>query len=153
VRRKSSAPDPVRLADDLHSASIHLLRRVRREDVAIGLSPARLSALSVVVFGGPMRISSLARAEQVRTATMTPIVGALERDGLVTRETDPADGRAVILRATAKGARLMAEGRARRVATLASELRRLSVRERAALDDAVRILRRIFSPGAPGSVE
>lgn len=153
VPRKSSASGPLRLADDLHSASIHLLRRVRREDEAIGLSAARLSALSVVVFGGPVRISSLARAEQVRTATMTPIVAALERDGLVTRETDPADGRAVILRATAKGARLMAEGRARRVATLASELRRLSAPDRATLNDAARILRRVFSPGATGPVK
>lgn len=153
MARKSSAPDPLRLADDLHSASIHLLRRVRREDEGIGLSAARLSALSVVVFGGRVRISSLARAEQVRTATMTPIVAALERDGLVTRETDPADGRAVILRATAKGARLMAEGRARRVATLASELRRLSAPDRATLNDAARILRRVFSPGATGPVK
>jgi DNA-binding MarR family transcriptional regulator len=148
VARTSSAPDPVKLADDLHSASIHLLRRVRREDEATGLSPARLSALSVVVFGGPVRISSLARAEQVRTATMTPIVAALEREGLVTRQTDHADARAVILRATPKGARLMAEGRARRVATLAAELRRLSAPERATLNAAVRILRRVFGPGA-----
>lgn len=148
MARTSSAPDPVKLADDLHSASIHLLRRVRREDEATGLSPARLSALSVVVFGGPVRISSLARAEQVRTATMTPIVAALEREGLVTRQTDHADARAVILRATPKGARLMAEGRARRVATLAAELRRLSAPERATLNAAVRILRRVFGPGA-----
>lgn len=151
--RKSSGSDPLRLADDLHSAAIHLLRRVRREDESIGLSPARLSALSVVVFGGPVRISSLARAEQVRTATMTPIVAALERDGLVTREADPADARAAILRATPKGARLMAEGRARRVATLASALRTLSAPDRATLGDAVRLLRRIVSPGAPGPVK
>jgi DNA-binding MarR family transcriptional regulator len=150
---KSSAPDPVQLAHDLHSTSIHLLRRVRREDEAIGLSPARLSALSVVVFGGPVRISSLARAEQVRTATMTPIVAALERDGLLTREADPADARAVILRATAKGAKLMAEGRARRVATLAADLRGLSASEHTTLNDAVRILRRVFSPDAIGRVK
>jgi DNA-binding MarR family transcriptional regulator len=146
VASKSSAGDPVlKLADDLHSAAIHLLRRVRREDEAIGLSPARLSALSVVVFGGPMRISSLARAEQVRMATMTPIVAALERDGLVTRENDPTDGRAALLRATPKGAKLMAEGRARRVANLAAALRTVSASERSALKRAATILGRVFT--------
>jgi DNA-binding MarR family transcriptional regulator len=145
VASKSSAVDPaLKLANDLHSAAIHMLRRVRREDEAIGLSPARLSALSVVVFGGPMRISSLARAEQVRTATMTPIVAALERDGLVTREIDPTDGRAAILSATLKGAKLMAEGRARRVANLAASLRTVSADERRILQRATAILGRVF---------
>jgi DNA-binding MarR family transcriptional regulator len=84
---------------------------------------------------------------------MTPIVAALERDGLLTREADPADARAVILRATAKGAKLMAEGRARRVATLAADLRGLSASEHTTLNDAVRILRRVFSPDAIGRVK
>jgi DNA-binding MarR family transcriptional regulator len=133
------------LADHLHTAAIQILRRLRREDVASGLSPARLSALSVVVFGGPIRISALARAEQVRTATMTPIVAALEADGLLSRAPDPTDARAAILRATPKGAKLMAEGRARRVATLAAELRAASAADRAALQHAVRILRHVFA--------
>lgn len=114
------------LADALHSAAIHLLRRLRRKDPESGLSPARLSALSVLAFGGPMRISELARAEQVRTPTMTPIVAALESEGLITREADAQDARASILRATARGQKLMAEGRARRVAALAAELKKLS---------------------------
>ena len=96
--------------------------------------------MSVVVFAGPIRISALARAEQVQTPTMTPIVAALERDGLVTRETDTSDARAALLRATPKGARLMAEGRARRVALLAADLAALSARERAVIAEAVEIL-------------
>ena len=130
----------VEAADRFHSAAIHALRHVRREDPATGLSAARLSALSVIVFGGPIRISALARAEQVKTPTMTPIVAALERDGLVIREADSSDARAALLRATAKGARLMAEGRARRVALLAQELRRLPAAERRLLNEAVRLL-------------
>jgi DNA-binding MarR family transcriptional regulator len=150
VPPKSSPEDPVtRLADELHSASIHLLRRVRRDDESVGLSAARLSALSVVVFGGPIRISALARAEQVRTASMTPLVAALERDGLITRQSDPSDARAVILRATPKGVKLMAEGRARRVANLATELRGLSAADRTALQRAARILIGVFTRGAP----
>ena len=133
----------VALADRLHSAAIHLLRRVRRVDAESGLSAARLSALSVVVFGGPIRISALAAAEQVRTPTITNIVAALERDGLVTREPDASDARAALLRATSKGARLMAEGRARRVSLLADELKQLSTEDRATLTRAVEILDRL----------
>ena len=145
MTRRASGPLPrqaraAALADRLHSAAIHLLRRVRRADTATGLSAARLSALSVVVFGGPIRITALAAAEQVRTPTMTPIVAALERAGLVVREPDASDARAALLRATPKGARLMAEGRARRVALLTAELEGLAAGERAALERAVGIL-------------
>ena len=146
MAKKASPPaDLSSLADDLHSAAIRLLRRVRREDEAVGLSAARLSALSVIVFGGPVRISALARAEQVQTPTMTPIVAALERDGLITREVDPSDARAVILRATAKGSRLMAEGRRLRVANLADALRPLGSDERATLRKAAAILQRTLT--------
>jgi DNA-binding MarR family transcriptional regulator len=133
----------VALADALHSAAIHLLRRLRREDIASGLSPARLSALSVVVFGGPLRISDLARAEQVKVPTITPVVVALENDGLITREADPADARAAILRATAHGEKLMAEGRARRVSRLAAELRTLPATDRRVLLRAAELIQRL----------
>lgn len=143
-RRASALSHPsVALADRLHSAAIHLLRRVRQADVQTGLSAARLSALSVIVFGGPIRVSALAKAEQVRTPSITPIVAALEREGLVTRESDVSDARAALLRATVKGARLMAEGRARRVSLLAAELNDLSPADRATLSRAADILERL----------
>lgn len=131
------------LADRLHSAAIHLLRRLRREDARTGLSGPRLSALSVVVFGGPLTLGELAAAEQVKPPTMTRLVRALEARGLVTREGDENDGRVVRLRATAKGRALMAEGRARRVRALAEGLRTLEAAEREALGEAVDVLERI----------
>jgi DNA-binding MarR family transcriptional regulator len=144
ARRATPTPRSVdSLADALHSAAIHLLRRVRRVDTESGLSPARLSALSVVVFGGPLRISDLARAEQVRTPTITPIVSALERGGLITREPDERDARAAILRPTAEGRALMARGRARRVAALARELRKLSAADRALLRRAAELMQQL----------
>lgn len=139
-RATKTRKPPGDLADALHSAAIHLLRRLRREDERTGLSPARLSALSVVVFGGPMRISDLARAEQVKTPTITPVVAALERDGLITREVDDRDARAAILRATSKGEHLMAEGRARRVAALTAELRKLPAADQAVLRRAAALM-------------
>jgi DNA-binding MarR family transcriptional regulator len=136
------------LADRLHSAAVHLLRRVRREDDVSGLSAARLSALSVIVFGGPIRISALARAEHVRTPTITPIVAALEANGLITREVDSTDARASLLRATASGSRLMSEARGRRVSLLASDLEQLPANDRAAVLRAVDILERLVGPGS-----
>jgi DNA-binding MarR family transcriptional regulator len=131
------------LADRLHSAAIHLLRRLRRVDASTGLSGPRLSALSVVVFGGPLTLGELAAAEQVKPPTMTRLVRALEAQRLVVREPDERDGRVVRLRATAKGRALMAEGRARRVSTLAEGLRALDRSELDALGNAVETLERI----------
>ena len=131
------------LADVLHSAAIHLLRGLRKGDTLTGLSPARLSALSVVVFAGPLRISDLARAEQVKTPTITPIVAALENADLIVREKDDKDARAAVLRATAKGQKLMAEGRARRVARLTTALRDLSASERRTLRAAASLMQQL----------
>src|SRR5438067_5551659 len=113
-------------ADRFHSAAIHALRHVRREDPASGLSAARLSALSVLVFGGAKTLGELAQAEQVRPATMTRIVQALDTDGLIRRETDPQDRHATRLSPTAKGKRVMRQGRERRVSNLAPLLARPS---------------------------
>src|SRR5215216_2971 len=106
-------------ADKLHSASIHVLRRVAREDPTSGLSAARLSALSVLVFGGPRTLGELASAERVRPPTMTNIVRGLEEAGLVRRDRDATDGRVTRVRATAKGERILQRARERRIAHLA----------------------------------
>ena len=124
-RAAASRPTPELAADKLHSAAIHLLRRAAREDSSSGVSPARLSALSVVVFAGPRTIGELAAAERVRSPTMTGIVNGLERDGLVRRDVDPKDGRVARVRATAKGKRLLERARRRRIAALADGFRDL----------------------------
>jgi DNA-binding MarR family transcriptional regulator len=146
-RARPAAPPAVAgTADRLHSAAIHLLRLLRREDDAAGLSAPRLSALSVVVFGGPLTVGELAAAEQVRPPTMTRLVQALAAAGLVTREADPADGRAVRVRATAKGKRLLQEGRSRRVEALAMRLAALPAGDLATLDRAAEIVDGLARP-------
>jgi DNA-binding MarR family transcriptional regulator len=132
------------VADRLHSAAIHLLRRLRVEDEALGISAPRLSALSVLVFAGPKRIGDLARIEQVEPPTMTRLVDGLVRDGLAVREADPDDARAVRVRATPTGARTLKRGRARRVETLRTSLAGLSPTELAALGDGLEVLERIL---------
>jgi DNA-binding MarR family transcriptional regulator len=97
----------------------------------------------VIVFGGPLTLGALAAAEQVRPPTITKLVATLEAAGLVARETDPDDRRVVRVKATARGARLLHDGRQRRVATLAATLARLSVVDRAKLARALPVLERV----------
>ncbi|MGH9788577.1 MAG: MarR family winged helix-turn-helix transcriptional regulator [Candidatus Acidiferrales bacterium] len=132
------------VADRLHSAAIHLLRRLRRRDLETGVGPAQLSALSVVVFAGPKTLGELARAEQVRPPTMTRIVAGLQRAGLVRRERDAADRRVVRVRATPKGVRVMQAGRRRRIQTLAAQFRRLDARTVTTLGRAASIIEELF---------
>jgi DNA-binding MarR family transcriptional regulator len=134
------------LADKLHSTAIHLLRRVRVEDAASGIGPARLSALSVVVFGGPISLNDLARAEQVRPPTMSRIVDALEREGLARKTVNQQDRRAVVIEATAKGANVLQQGRRRRVRALAKSLSRLKRAERAEIERAIEANQKALRP-------
>jgi len=135
--------DAEALADHLHSAAIHLLRQLRKEDDASGLSAPRLSALSVVVFGGPLTLGELARAEQVKPPTMTRIVTGLEREGLVKRKGDPHDRRLTHIEATSKGQKVLAAGRARRVKKLATAVSRMGKKELAELRRGVQLLRSV----------
>jgi DNA-binding MarR family transcriptional regulator len=129
-------------ADRIHSAAIHLLRRVRVADAAMGLTPARASALSVLVFGGPRSLTELAEAEQVSVPTMSRLVAALEAEGLVRRAPDVADGRAVRLLATPRARRILRRGRERRTALLESLLADASAHEVAVVAEAAEIVER-----------
>jgi DNA-binding MarR family transcriptional regulator len=127
------------VADRLHSAAIHLLRRLRVRDLESGVGPAQLSALSVLVFGGPRSLSELAAAEQVRPPTMSRIVGSLETAGLVKRHATE-DGRRVRLEATAKGTKILQEGRKRRVESLANAVSTLSAEDQIRLGELTELL-------------
>jgi DNA-binding MarR family transcriptional regulator len=131
---------PASPSANLHSVAIHLLRAVRVEDDKSGLSPSRLSALSVVVFGGPLRLGDLARAEQVQASTMSVLVRSLEEEGWVRRDPDPADGRSVLVSATPAGTEILEAARARRLRRLDALLEPLSEAERTTVDRAVDIL-------------
>jgi len=143
MRGRTSTNRRTIVADALHSAAIHLLRGVREEDARTGVGPARLSALSVLVFGRPMRLTELARIEQVRPPTMTKVIAGLEAGGLVRRRADPGDARAVRLEATARGTRLLREARRRRVTRLGAALRALDGEELEVLARAAAIIERV----------
>jgi len=140
---QATRPRALATADALHSAAIHLLRGVRKEDAQSGVGPARLSALSVLVFAGPMRLTDLAAVEQVKPPTMTKIVTGLEAAGLVRKGVDRADLRATRLEATARGVKLLQEGRRRRVARLAETLATLGSDDLEVLARAARLVEQI----------
>ncbi len=132
------------VADRLHSTAIHLLRRLREVDTSSGIPPGRLSALSVLVFRGPASIRELADIEMVRPPTMTEIVHGLEADGLVSRSKNPQDARAVIIRATARGERLLQAARARRIDVFEGLLEDAKPAELKTLDEASSIVGRLL---------
>jgi DNA-binding MarR family transcriptional regulator len=144
AKESLSSVQQTEVADRLHSAAIHLLRRIRKVDEASGLSAARLSALSVLVFGGATTVGALARAEQVSAPTMSRLVSGLEGDGFVVREAAEDDARAVRVRPTPKGRRVLVQGRERRVSELVELLEAVSVDELRTLGSAAEIMERIL---------
>jgi len=134
---------PWQAAESLHTAAIHLLRRLRHADAASVLNAPRLSALSVIVFSGPLTLGHLAQAEQVRPPTMTRIVHALEAQGLIVKSTALPDRRTIRLSATLKGKRLLLRARNRRLQTLATHIAALAPAEQATLRRALPILRKL----------
>jgi DNA-binding MarR family transcriptional regulator len=138
--KSSRSPDPAAVADRIHGAAIRLLRFVRKEDAAAGVSGPQLSALSVLVFGGPQMLTALAEAEQVRLPTMSRLVADLEARGLVVRKPDSADRRVSRVSPTKKGRSLLEEGRKRRLARLVEVLGCLSSARLSTLASAADII-------------
>lgn len=135
------------LAERLHSAAIHLLRRIATVDARTGLSPARHSALSVIVEHGPLTMTDLARAEQVSAATASSTVSGLAAAALVTRRKRGGDARSVVVQATDEGRRVLARGRQARLALLETGLASLSTEDREALARGVDVLERVVRDG------
>ena len=135
-----TATDRRVLADHLHSLAIHLLRRIKRGDDESGLSAPRLSALSVIIYRGPISLTELAKAEGVTAPTMTRLVQALVRGGLVERSPNRTDNRVVMLHATLAGRQTLDIARANRLAALEELLARLDPGEATLVERAVSTL-------------
>ena len=143
-RKITPGEEAYRVGDLLHSAAIHLLRKVRARDRSLGIGPAQLSALSVLVFGGPRSLKELAEAEQVRPPTMSRIVAGLVREGLVRREATK-DRRRLRLEATARGKTILWKGRQRRVELLAQSLQQLTESELQEAASAAQFLQKLIA--------
>jgi DNA-binding MarR family transcriptional regulator len=136
--------ESIAVADRLHSAAIHLLRRVRKQDEASGVGPAQLLALSVLVFSGSKTLGELAAAEQVKAPTMSRVVAGLQRNRLVSLTRDSGDARRIHICATAKGSHLLQKSRQRRIQYLADHLTTLTASELTQLTAAAAIMERLL---------
>ncbi len=138
--RGRAATISVSVADRLHSAAIHLLRRLRQSDKASGISAPRLSALSVLVYAGPRTLGQLADAEQVRPPTMTRLIQAMEAEGYIKRIPDPHDKRVTVLQATARARKLLDKARSIRVSTVEEMMSKLTLSEIKTLGAAAKLI-------------
>ena len=138
------------VADRLHSAAIHLLRRARRTDPLTGVSPAQLSALSVLM-SGPKTLGDLAAAEQVRPPTMSRLVSEMERAGVARKVTDRADARVIRVHATRKGLRALSRGRAMRIEAIERLISELEPDELGTVERAVGTIEKLLGQRAPSA--
>ena len=145
VRRANGRQRDV--ANRLHSAAIHLLRRARRTDPLTGVSPAQLSALSVLM-GGPKTLGDLAAAEQVRPPTMSRLVSEMERAGVARKVSDRNDGRVVRVHATPKGLRALSRGRAMRIEAIERLMSELDPDDLSVVERAVGTIEKLLGQRA-----
>ena len=140
------APSPTTetaLAAELLSV-VARINRLATQRVRMQLPYAQARLLSAIDDRGSARISDLAALDHCSQPTMTIQVRRLEDAGLVSREADPADARAVLISITAKGTAALAQVRADRGAVIDPYLERLDPADRQTLTDAVRVMRRIL---------
>ncbi|MFI7003551.1 MarR family winged helix-turn-helix transcriptional regulator [Nocardia sp. NPDC050175] len=102
-----------------------------------------LSVLHTLAGKGPMRVSALKVTEQITQPAITQLVSRLERDGLVERRPDVADGRAVLVRITEAGARIVRTRHQERVRRFTELVEALTPEERAAISAALPALDRM----------
>jgi len=136
------------VANRLHSAAIHLLRRARRTDPLTGVSPAQLSALSVLM-SGPKTLGDLAAAEQVRAPTMSRLVSEMERAGVARKVTDRGDARVIRVHATPKGLRALSRGRAMRIEAIEGLISELDPDELGTVERAIGTIEKLLGQRAP----
>jgi DNA-binding MarR family transcriptional regulator len=131
------------LAHQLRQTVLRLARRVRAERADDAMSDGRLSVLFSLVNDGAQTLGSLSERERVTPPSMNRTINALVEAGLVTRVTDATDGRKVSISASEAGTRLVRETRRKRDAWFSSRLAGLTPDERATLEAAAPILRRL----------
>ena len=131
------------LAHQLRLTVLRLARRVRAERADDAMSDGRLSVLSLLANQGAQTLGSLAESERVTPPSMNRTINALVESGLVTRVADASDGRKVVIDLSEAGRRLVRETRRKRDAWFSARLAKLTPEERATLDAAAPILRRL----------
>lgn len=114
-----------------------------------GLTTAQYTTLSVLGARGGLSNAQLARRSYITPQSMSEVIEALERKGLIERGPHPTHGRALPAMLTREGRRVLAACD-RSVDELEEEmLRGLSTRERAELAEGLKCAVRALHAGLP----
>ncbi|MRX27111.1 MarR family transcriptional regulator [Kangiella sp. HZ709] len=128
------------LANQLHSLSIHILRDARKNDLTSGLTPERLSILSILVYTGSKTVNELASMEQVSAPAITRTVKSLEKEGYVIKAKSRADQRVVFVSATRKSIVLMEQTRTKRIERIVNKVSQLNAEQQTELQTLLELL-------------
>ncbi len=133
--------DPGQLADLLHRLTKRL-RRAQAERLApLGLTPAQERALRMITRSAqPPRMTELADHLGIVPRSVTTVVDALEEAGLVRRETDPHNRRAIRLHLTGRGMAVREEMRQARRQAAEDLFAPLAAEDRKALGELLSLL-------------
>jgi DNA-binding MarR family transcriptional regulator len=132
----NTGPEPAATAGRLRLAMAGLSRRLRK-DWPDELTPSRVSALATVAAGEPLAVGELAKRMAVSTPTVSHIVDALDKQGLIARLPDPHDRRICRLTTSDAGAELLEELSRRTTGLLADRIHQLPPAQQSALEAAL----------------
>lgn len=143
--RTPARPTPALRADAdtasrLRIVVARLSRRLRPTEAGSALTPTQISILFTVARERTLALSTLARIEAVNPTLLSRAVAALADAGLLRRELDPDDRRAVLVHITPAGRELRGEIQRERAQLLRSELGGLEREELRALLEALPVL-------------
>ncbi|HZO04779.1 MAG TPA: MarR family transcriptional regulator [Solirubrobacterales bacterium] len=133
-------------AAQLRLGIVRTARRLRQEAAseATGLTPTSTAALATIERHGPLTPSELAELERVKRPTVTRTLGCLEREGLIERTPDPADGRSTLISVNPAGRERLRRLRGRKNAYLARRMREMPATDVEVLERAAEILERML---------
>ncbi|QAY58966.1 MarR family transcriptional regulator [Microbacterium protaetiae] len=143
----SDVTDIDETAAALRVVASRLYRRLRAEAGNAEYSAAQVAVIRRLLDEGPATTSELARAEGMRPQSMSATVASLVDAGILTRQPDPNDGRAVQVSLSDDGERALRQGRSAKQEWLVRTLsERFTADELHTLTAAVALVERMLQP-------
>lgn len=141
--------DPVELGDQLMTTMAAMRRQVRRELRPKGIGPqlrgAQIELLRVAHDKPGIGVAAAARELHLAANSVSTLVNQLADQGMLVRETDPADRRAIRLHPTDEAVRQMREWRQARAELVGDGIAALEPADRAAIAAALPVLRTLLA--------
>jgi DNA-binding MarR family transcriptional regulator len=124
--------------------AINRMARRLRQEAQTDLGPSSIAALATIERSGPLTPSELARIERIQRPTVTRLLARLTEGELVTRTSDPDDGRSSIVAISPEGRAALTRLRKRKTAYLAKQIRALPGDDIETLARAAEILEQVL---------